>query len=142
MAYEAIVAAIRMAKKSVYADIAAGTLDGDKAIEFEGLFPEWAPGKYAVNDVRRHGGQVWRCCQEHDNAHNPDVEPGKTPAIWVPYHTKNPKYAKPFIRPTMAEDSYKKGECCLWTDGTVRRSTMDGNTYTPDEYPAGWEVAG
>ena len=32
---------------------------------------------------------------------------------WVPYHTTDPKKAKPFIQPTMAEDSYQKGEVCI-----------------------------
>lgn len=72
---------------------------------------------------------------------NPDIEPGKSPAQWVPYHTTDPKKAKPFIQPTMAEDSYQKGEVCLWTDGKVYRSIKeDANAYSPEAYPQGWEV--
>lgn len=61
---------------------------------------------------------------------------------WViVYHTTDPKKAKPFIQPTMAEDSYQKGEVCLWTDGKVYRSIMEtANAYSPADYPDGWEV--
>ena len=34
-----------------------------------------------------------------------------------------------------------KGECCLWTDGKVYRSIMEGaNAYSPEASPQGWEV--
>lgn len=85
--------------------------------------------------------QSWRCCQAHNTNNNPDIEPGKSPAQWVPYHTTDPKKAKPFIQPTMAEDSYQKGEVCIWTDGKVYRSIMEtANAYSPEAYPQGWEV--
>lgn len=59
----------------------------------------------------------------------------------MPYNTTDPKKAKPFIQPTMAEDSYQKGEVCIWTDGKVYRSIMEtANAYSPEAYPQGWEV--
>lgn len=35
-----------------------------------------------------------------------------------------------------------KGEVCLWTDGTVKRSKVNDNAYSPEDYPDNWEDAG
>lgn len=115
--------------------------------ELEDLLPAWTKagpkgdGSHEVGEACTHDGQSWRCCQAHNTNNNPDIEPGKSPAQWVPYHTTDPKKAKPFIQPTMAEDSYQKGEVCIWTDGKVYRSIMEtANAYSPEAYPQGWEV--
>ena len=111
-------------------------------------------GSHEVGEACTHDGQSWRCCQAHNTNNNPDIEPGKSPAQWVPYHTTDPKKAKPFIQPTMAEDSYQKGEVCIWTDGKVYRSIMEPapggprgapppggqRGDSPEAYPQGWEV--
>lgn len=137
----AMQAAVMSARLTMNDEIKAGKRTGTDVVACEALFEEWKPGKYEKDDVRVHDGQVWRCCQPHDNKNNPDIEPGKSPAQWVPYHTTDPKKAKPFIQPTMAEDSYQKGEVCLWTDGKVYRSTMEtANAYSTADYPQGWEV--
>lgn len=137
----AMQAAVMSARLTMHDEIKAGKRTGTDVVACEALFEEWKPGKYEKGDVRVHDGQVWRCCQPHDNKNNPDIEPGKSPAQWVPYHTTDPAKAKPFIQPTMAEDSYQKGEVCLWTDGKVYRSIMEtANTYSPTDYPQGWEV--
>ena len=53
--------------------------------------------------------------------------------------TKNPKKAKPFVKPTSTSDMYLVGECMIWTDGTVKRAVRD-TIYNPDEYAADWET--
>lgn len=126
-------AAVMSARLTMNDEIKAGKRTGTDVVACEALFEEWKPGKYEKDDVRVHDGQVWRCCQPHDNKNNPDIEPGKSPAQWVPYHTTDPQKAKPFIQPTMAEDSYQKGEVCLWTDGKVYRSTMEPQTPIPPQ---------
>lgn len=137
----ALEAAIRRASQSLQEDIRADKLDGTEVVTCEDLLPAWAGGRFEAGDVRTHNGQVWKCVQAHDTANNPDVEPGATPAIWVPFHTKDPARAKPFIQPTGAHDSYLKDEVMLWTDGQVYKSIMDGaNTYSPQDYPQGWQV--
>lgn len=97
-------------------------------------------GSHEVGEACTHNGQSWRCCQAHNTNNNPDIEPGNSPAQWAPYHTTDPTKAKAFIQPTGAHDAYQKGERCLWTDGKVYRSVMDGaNAYSPEAYPQGWE---
>lgn len=106
----------------------------------EVLFDNWIPGSYELNDVRRHEGQLWRCCQAHDSTADHNWFPGNVAALWTAYHTTDPANAKPFIQPTGAHDAYMKNEVCIWTDGAVYRSIMEGaNAYSPDAYPQGWE---
>lgn len=139
--WDALEAAIRSAKLTMAAEIREEKRTSTEVVSCEALFEAWRPGKYERNDVCRHGGQIWRCCQPHDNANNPDIEPGKSPAQWVPFHTTDPARAKPFIQPTNAENSYMTGEVCLWTDGKVYRSTLEtANAYSPADYPQGWEA--
>ena len=124
---------------------AAGTVDGTHVTENLWLLPEYTPegpaGDYEhpVNETCVYDGQPWRCCQGYNAQNNPDVYPGNAAAHWVQYHTKDPARALPFVHPTNREDSYRTGECMVYTDGLVYISALDYNTYSPEEYPEGWE---
>lgn len=144
--YSGLEAALRSARMTFVSEANAGDRTGTEIIACEDLLPAWTKagpkgdGSHEVGEACTHDGQSWRCCQAHNTNNNPDIEPGKSPAQWVPYHTTDPKKAKPFIQPTMAEDSYQKGEVCIWTDGKVYRSIMEtANAYSPEAYPQGWE---
>jgi len=116
-----------------------GTMTPTEIIACDGLVEAWKPGAYVKDDIRTHAGQTWRCAQPHDSGSNPGWEPGKVPALWVPYHTKDPKAARPYIAPTMAEDAYNKDECMLYTDGKVYRAKQDAVVWAPDVQPNVWE---
>lgn len=44
----------------------------------------------------------------------------------------------PFVPPTGTHDAYAKGARVLF-EGKVYESLLDGNTYSPADYPAGWK---
>ncbi len=119
----------------------AGTVTADQVLACSELVADWTAGKYAVGDVRNHGGQTWKCCQAHDNTNNPDIEPGKTAgaAFWAPYHATNPAQARPFVKPTGAHDIYKKGEVMVWTNGKSYRCKQDTD-HSPTSNASAWEV--
>ena len=52
------------------------------------------------------------------------VEEGTAPAEWV--------------RPTGAHDAYQTGDLVTF-EGAIYESTIDGNTWSPTEYPQGWK---
>ncbi|MGI5895003.1 MAG: hypothetical protein ACOX6P_10510 [Candidatus Merdivicinus sp.] len=104
----------------------------------EPLFDKWEPGKYEAGDIRRHGDQIWNCVQPHDNANNPDIEPGKSPAQWAPFHTTDSEYAKPYIQPQGAHDVYMTGEVCIWEE-KIYRCKADNTVWSPADYPNNWE---
>ena len=45
---------------------------------------------------------------------------------------------KDFVQPTGSHDAYAKGDKVRF-DGKVYESLIDGNTYSPADYPAGWK---
>ena len=45
-----------------------------------------------------------------------------------------------FVQPTGAHDAYNTGDKVTY-NGKHYISTMDGNVWSPDAYPAGWELA-
>lgn len=45
-----------------------------------------------------------------------------------------------FVQPTGAHDAYNTGDKVTY-NGKHYISTMDGNVWAPDAYPAGWELA-
>lgn len=64
-------------------------------------------------------------------------EPEELPAQWGFVWSQDPAHAKPFV--AISTSPYNKGDCCT-EDGTVYRSTMDGNVWAPSAYPQGWEA--
>ena len=142
-------AAMRSIRLSTMQDIIDGKRTGTDIISCEAILPPWSPeglngdGNHEIGEPCTHEGKSWKCCQAHNSITNPDIEPGKSPAQWAPYHTTDASRAKPFIQPTGAHDAYLKGEVCLWTDGVVYRSVLEtANVHSPEEYPQGWDIEG
>lgn len=106
------------------------------------LFDEWADGAaYESGEVLRHDGELYRVAQAHTSQ-----------AQWVPgeagteslytHITVDPETGYDvWQRPTGAHDAYDTGDRVLYPDegGRVYESTIDGNTWSPDEYPQGWK---
>lgn len=131
--------AIKLQERAV-----AGEADGTEVIANEHAVPEWRQRDYRsvpIGAPYKFGNQVYKLWQQHDATNQPDWTPEKAVSLWDYWHTTDPAHAKPFTPTEGARGAYKTGEVCLWTDGKVYRSTIDGNSYTPEEYPAAWEVA-
>ena len=99
----------------------------------------WKPGSFVVGDVRAYEGIPYKCVQSHDSAGNESWNPAATPALWMQYHGTTPETARPWIAPAGAHDMYKSGEYMIWTNGGTYRCMQD-TVYSPDAYPAGWEL--
>lgn len=80
-------------------------------------------------------GRVVRLIQPYDSTVYTQ-EPEELPAQWGFKWSTDPARALPFI--ALSTSPYNTGECCS-VDGTVYRSTMDGNVWNPVDYPSGWE---
>jgi hypothetical protein len=124
----------------------AGSLTSTEMVDNMVLLPDYAPAgpagdyQHPLGECCTYDGQPWRCCQAYNAKNNPDIVPGSAAAHWVQFHTTDPTKALPFVPPTGAHNVYMDGECMLYIDGQVYRSTMDNNAYSPDEYAKGWEV--
>lgn len=116
------------------------TTDKTLAISCSALFREWKPGIYKAGDIRRDGKTPYECLIDHDSTINTDWDISVR-TLWKPYHSRDPKWALPWIQPTGAHDMYKAGEYMVWTDGTIWHCLEDTN-FNPEEYPQAWEQEG
>ena len=121
----------------------AASLDEDSALEVATVYPEWAEGKsYAAGEYVTYGEnnvgdpQLYKVLQAHTS--QPDWTPDITPSLFSAIGLDGAGYPV-WSRPTGAADAYNKGDIVDY-DGTLYRSTIDGNVWSPEEYPAGWEA--
>lgn len=63
-----------------------------------------------------------------------DTEPGDDPE---PVDPPAPSYPE-WVQPLGGHDTYKTGDRVMY-QGKVYESTIDGNVWAPDVYPAGWK---
>lgn len=111
------------------------TLDDETALTGVELFPAWVVGKaYAVNDRTQYNGTLYKCVQAHTS--QADWTPDATPALWVVVSID--EYPE-WVQPTGAQDAYNTGDIVSYK-GKLYRSVIDGNVWSPEAYPAGWET--
>ena len=118
----------------IMTDVAISYLDDEQAESVTALFPDWEDGKaYAVGDRVKYNGLLYRCVQAHTS--QADWTPDAVPALWVRTSTEEwPEW----IQPTGAQDAYNKGDKVTYK-GEHYICLIDGNVWSPDDYPQGWE---
>ena len=116
----------------------------DKVIAIPTLFPTYEIGKvYKTKDVFSFGTssvgdpQLYQVLQDHTSAEQ-----------WSP-NTATSLYKKigvsadgtpQWVQPLGASDAYNAGDVVMYQSKKYR-SLIDGNVWSPDAYPAGWEEA-
>ena len=118
---------------------ASVSLDDSDALEAVELFPAWeADTAYTVGQRLRHGGKLYRCEQAHTSQSG--WEPPNVPALWT--EVAPPGEIPVWRQPTGAQDAYQSGDLVHYpdADGPVYRCLIDGNVWSPQDYPQGWEV--
>lgn len=117
-------------------------LTDDEAMEVATVYPKYEVGKaYKTDDIFSYGEnsvgdpQLYRVEQDHTS--QKDWVPSDNRALYTPIGLTDAGYPV-WSRPTGAQDAYNIGDIVDY-NGTLKRSTINGNTYSPDEYPAGWE---
>lgn len=121
----------------------AGTLSDEQAVEIATIYPTWEIGHaYAVNDIVSYGvneandPQLYRVVQAHTS--QADWTPEATPALYDAFGLNEQGYPV-WSQPTGAHDAYNVGDIVDY-NGTLYISLIDGNVWSPDAYPAGWQV--
>ena len=113
--------------------------------------PTGAHDAYNIGDIVEYkgilyksliDGNVWapdvypRGWQEYDASTS--TEPSTPdPGTETPTEPSEPDYPD-FVQPTGAHDAYKKGDIVRY-NGKLYQSLIDGNAYSPDAYPQGWQ---
>ena len=121
----------------------AASLSDENALEVSTIFDEWKVGKtytegqfviYGENSVG--DPQLYKVVQAHTSAEEwkPDVTASLYTAIGL-----NDNGFPVWSKPTGSHDAYNAGDIVDY-NGTLYKSLIDGNVYSPEEYPTGWEV--
>lgn len=122
------------------------TLDTDTQLDYilevPSVFPKYEIGKaYKTKDVFSYGensvgdAQLYQVLQDHTSAAEwtPDSATSLYKAIGM---TDNG--IPVWVLPLGASDAYNTGDKVSY-NGVIYVSTIDGNVWAPDAYPAGWE---
>lgn len=119
------------------------TLTEEQAIEVATVFPVWEVNRtYAVGEIISYGEnstgdpQLYKVVQGHTSA--AEWTPDATASLYDPIGLDDSGYPV-WTRPSGAHDAYNNGDIVNY-NGTLYRSKIDGNTWSPEEYPDGWEV--
>ena len=117
-----------------YIEKASVSLSDEDALQAVELFPQWVTGRaYAVDERLQYKNVLYRVVQAHTS--QADWTPDITPAMFVVVSLDEwPE----FVQPTGSHDAYNKGDKVTF-EGKHYISLIDGNVYSPAEYPAGWQ---
>lgn len=121
----------------------AQTLTDDEAMEIATLYPKYEVGKsYKVDELFTYGEnavgdpQLYRVIQSHTS--QADWTPDTTDSLYTPIGLNKEGFPI-WTKPTGSHDAYDEGDVVDY-NGTLYMSKINGNVYSPDEYPASWEV--
>lgn len=121
----------------------AATLTNEQALEISTVYPVWSPDKqYEVDEIISYGTnstgdpQLYRVVQAHTS--QTEWTPDASASLYDAFGLDDAGYPV-WSQPSGAHDAYNKGDIVNY-NGTIYRSLIDGNTWAPDAYPAGWEV--
>lgn len=120
------------------------TLTDDKALEIASVYPAWAAQTYyKTGDIISYGTnpvgdpQLYKVAQDHMSQ---DIYPPGTgtESLYTAIGLDESGYPV-WAQPTGSHDAYNTGDIVRY-NGVLYRSKIDGNTWSPDAYPDGWEV--
>lgn len=121
----------------------AASLTDEQALEIATVYPKWEIGKaYAAGEFITYGQnnvgdpQLYKVVSAHTS--QADWTPDNTPALYTAIGLNDSGYPI-WSKPSGAHDAYNMGDTVDY-NGKLYKSLIDGNVYSPDEYPSGWEV--
>lgn len=122
--------------------IVVASLTDDQALEIASVYPVWETNHaYSVGDIISYGTnpvgdpQLYKVVQAHTS--QADWLPSGTPALYDAFGLDDDGYAI-WAQPSGAHDAYNVGDIVNY-NGTLYKSIINGNVWSPDVYPAGWE---
>lgn len=121
----------------------AQSLTNEEALEIATVYPKYEVGKtYKENEYLIYGEtstgdpQLYKVVQGHTSQE--DWKPDETPSLYEPIGLNQAGYPV-WSKPSGAHDAYSTGDVVDY-NGTLYVSVIDGNVYSPDEYPNAWEA--
>jgi hypothetical protein len=125
--------------RSVIEELAVN-LDDEKALDSKELFPYWnAEAAYEVGARVRFEDTLYKCLQAHQA--QADWTPTAAPSLWAKVLIPDPEVVPVWEQPD-STNPYMKGDRVHYptADDPIYESLIDNNTWSPEAYPAGWQV--
>ena len=114
---------------------------GEEMLEAASVFPAYEVGKaYKTKQVFCYGEnsvgdpQLYQVLQDHTSA--AEWTPDTAASLYKAIDVTSGGYPK-WVQPLGASDAYNIGDIVSY-NGKLYKSTIDGNVWSPDVYPAGW----
>ena len=116
------------------------TMSDADVMSIPSLFPEWTIGaEYEAKQVIRYNGELYRIAQKHTAQEQ--WKPGSGTESLYTHITQSGGYDV-WQQPAGGHDAYSKGTRVWYptADSNLYESLIDGNTWSPEAYPAGWKL--
>lgn len=119
------------------------TLPEEQALEIATIYPVWEAGRSCTEgEIVSYGTnstgdpQLYKVVQGHTS--QSDWTPDATSALYDAFGLDDGGHPI-WSQPAGAHDAYNTGDIVNY-NGTLYISLIDGNSWSPDAYPDGWEV--
>ena len=124
------------------ASFAALSFTDEQALEVPDLYPVYeVDHAYKKNERFTYNGRLFKVNQEHTSA--AQWVPGETgtESLYTCLEMAGDGYLV-WTQPTGAHNAYNTGDIVHYptADDPLYKSLIDGNTWSPDAYPQGWEL--
>ena len=111
-------------------------LSEEELLDMIDLYPQYKINyPYVIGDIFKYEGKLYKVIQEH--ASQEDWIPSELPALYLNMMPEN--VIPEWIEPTGSHDAYNIGDKVIY-EGEVYESIIDGNTWSPTDYPQGWQL--
>lgn len=128
----------RQLRQVIEQAVAAFDLDDAEALQVAELYPAWRhDAVYQTGDMVRYDGQLYRCIGAHSA--QADWTPPAAASLWDAVQIDPETGYDEWSQPTGAHDAYNTGDRVVY-NGAIYESLIDGNTWSPATYPAGWQL--
>ena len=124
------------------ARFAALSFTDEQALEVPDLYPDYEVDHAYKKDERfSYNGRLFKVNQDHTSA--AQWVPGETgtESLYTNLEMAGDGYLV-WTQPTGAHNAYNTGDIVHYptADDPLYKSLIDGNTWSPDAYPQGWEI--
>ena len=128
-------------KKVARKYVLATEIPADELQDLIGLYDEWKTGlSVKVGERYKYADKLYEVIQDHTT--QAEWTPDKVPALFKEVTPSEDEEGTEIIsewkQPTGEHDAYKKGDKVTF-EGKVYESLVDGNSWSPADYPSSWK---
>ena len=115
------------------------TMEDSEAAKTPELFPAWEPAvEYKTGDRVQSDGVLYKALADHtaQETWTPVAAPSLWAKVLIPDENTIPEWEQPD-----STNAYSVGDRVSY-NGKIYESTINGNVWSPEAYPAGWKLVG